>query len=199
MKHKHTLMVVLAALPCLAGFGGGDLKTYPDGRINPSIIEDVVSRGATSCRYNLEDLLIHAMGNRGWDGVAFYPIGDEKRRPSTGIYVTTYPDGSQSHLQWLAGPDASGMCALYWTESRFWKEPCDVVVEKYVRERDMTSMPMGEEKLLIGKTPDNGIKVMTTSVGDGCLVTESDVAWRVDPDEKAREWIKEEHGYDPGT
>lgn len=199
MKHKLTLMVVLTALPWLAGFGGGDLEKYPDGRINPSIIEDVVSRGATSCRYNLEDLLNHAMGNRDWDGVAFYPVGDEKRRPATGIYVTTYPDGSQSHLQWVAGPDASGMCALYWTESRFWKEPCDSVAETYIRERHLTPMPMGSEKLLIpAEGEPSSLKVVTTSVADGSLVTESDIAWRVDPDEKAREWIKEDHGYDPG-
>jgi len=199
MMHKRTLIIVLAALPWLVGFDGPDLKTYPDGRMSPVIIEDVMSRGATSCRYNLEELLLHAIGNRDFDGVAFYPVGDEKRRPAMGVYVTTYPDGGKAHLQWMAGLDASGMCALYWTESRFWKDSCDVVVEKYVRERDMTSMPMGEETLLIGKTPDNGIKVMATSAGDGCLVTESDVAWRVDPDEKAREWIKEEHGYDPGS
>ena len=198
MKLNVITLAVLAALPALVGFADSELKSYPDERPNPAIIQEVVARGATSCRYNLEDLLIHALGDREGDGVAFYPIGDEKRRPSMGMYVTTYPNGEQSHLQWMAGPDASGYCSLYWTESRNWKQPCKDVIETYVRERGVSAQAMGEGTLLTSASPNNSLKVVATPAGEGCLVTESDIAWRIDPDESAREWIQADHGYDPG-
>ncbi|MBU8975891.1 hypothetical protein JI752_007015 [Lysobacter sp. MMG2] len=198
MKLNPATIALLATLPWLVGFAESELKTYPDDRPNPAIIEEAVARGATSCRYNLEDMLIHALGDREGQGVAFYPVGDEKRRPYMGLYVTTYPNGDQAHLQWVAGPDASGLCALSWTEARHWKQPCKDVVERYVRDRGVQGQPMGEATLLTSTSPDNGLKVVATPAGDGCLVTESDIAWRLDPDEKAREWIQADHGYDPG-
>jgi hypothetical protein len=154
--------------------------------------------GATTCRYNLEDLIVHALGDRDRDGFTTYPIGAEANRPSAGIYVTKYPNGDESHLQWVVGPDASGYCTLYWTESRHWKQTCAKVLARYEGDEWGTPQSLGGSTLLVGRQEKgNGLRVVATPVDSGCMVTESDMAWRIDPDEKAREWIKADHGYDP--
>lgn len=193
------LAPVCLVLPLLVGFDEVELKTYPRSRPDLHIVDEAVARGATSCRFNLEDLVIHAIGDRQIDGLATYPVGAEQTRPSMGTYVTTYPNGDQSHLQWVAGPDASGLCTLYWSESRYWKQSCPEVLAGYDRDEWTGPQPVGASTLLVGvQEKGNGLRVLATPVGSGCMVTESEVAWRIDPDREAREWIKADHGYDPG-
>ena len=177
--------------------GGGPLKVYPDKgeRVGQGIIADALANGATSCRYNLEDVVIHAIGDRNSDGVAIYPKGDAARRPFSGLYVTEYPNGDRSNLQFSVGPDASGFCSVSWTETRYWRHSCEKVVSQHEGYEELSRSNVGASVLL----SDGGTLqvLLTDASGSGCLVTESDMAWRIDPDEAARAWIKADHGYDP--
>jgi hypothetical protein len=192
----------LAALPMLAGCAQmGPLKVFPQEgrRANAAFVDDAIKHGATSCRYNLEDTLYHALGDRKTTGVARYPQGEAARRPSTGLHVTTYANGDQAHLQWVVGPDGSGNCSVYWTETRYWPHSCEAVIKQHDRYAALATQDLGEDAsgsiLLVGD-----MQILLTPVSrHGCLVTESDIGWRTDPDDKARDWIKQDHGYDPGA
>lgn len=195
------LVAILVGLSACARIG--DLKYYPEQgqRVDSSFVDDALRNGATSCRYNLEDMAIHAIGDRGWSGNARYPEVDADKRPLAGLYVTKYPDGDQSHLQWVIGKDASGFCSEFWTETRFWKFSCDRVIRTHERYSSADRTQAGDSILLdIGSGKAIGLRVLLTPLTKRtCLVTEAEMTLRSDPDSKAREWIEEDHGYDPDS
>jgi hypothetical protein len=199
LENKAFCTALSFALAGSVSTGAGPLKTYPEAgkRIGQGTIEDAVAHGATSCRYNLEDLVVHAIGGRDSDGVATYPTGDAARRPFSAIYATKYSNGETANVQMSVGPDASGFCSVSWTESRFWKNSCSEVIAVQERYGALNRSKLGDSILL---SDDGTLRVLMSDVpNSGCLVTESDVAWRIDPDEAARTWILEDHGYDPAA
>jgi hypothetical protein len=176
----------------------GPLQTLPENgtKIDSFFVDDAIRNGASSCRYNLEDVIIHSIGNREWSGRSNYPKGDANRRPYTGLYVTKYSNGDQSHLQFVVGKDASGFCTVFTTETRYWHFSCDRVIREHKRYAagDRTQ---SENSIVLTK-PSSGLRILLTELTTrSCLVTESDIAWRLEPDQNAREWIRKEHGYDP--
>lgn len=181
----------------------GELKYYPDQgqRVDPAFVADALRNGAVSCRYNLEDAVIHAIGDRKWSGNAEYPEANADKRPFSGLYATEYPDGGQSHLQLVIGKDASGLCTESWTETRFWRFSCDRVISAHERYSGAERTEVGDSVLLTSKSgEEGGFRILLTPLSKRkCLVTESDIAWRMGPDSEAKEWIKQDHGYDPDT
>jgi hypothetical protein len=189
------MLLVVSVVGCASP---GELKSLPKAgsRVGTELVQDAIANGATSCRYNLEDLLVHAMGDRRSEGVVNYPAEDIQRRPFSGSYVTTYQNGDRSNLQFVVGKDASGFCFLYWSETRFWNKSCEAMGAMYRDDRrTLSTSRIGSSLVLSG---DKTVMVLLNPLSSSsCLVTESDTAWRIDTDEAARQWIKEDHGYDP--
>jgi hypothetical protein len=199
----HYIAVTALPLVLVGCSAMGPLKVFPDQgkRVDSFFVDDAVKNGANSCRYNLEDVTIHAVGDRGWAGKAEYPKGDADRRPYTGLYVTKYPNGDQSHLEFVVGKDASGFCTVSTTETRFWNFPCARVMSEHELYANSEREKSGDS-IFLTRTSGKGIglRILLTSLtSHTCLVTESEIAWRTEPDEKARDWIKEDHGYDPAA
>ena len=194
----HSATAAISALILVGATGcttPGALKSIPDARVGEDILRDAIAMGATACRYNLEDMLAHAIGDAKAQGGGRYPIEDIERRPFAGSYVTTYENGDRAHLQIVAGKDASGFCTLFWNETRFWKQPCGDVAAMYQDGVARDVHAIGDSTMLSG---DRMLHVLLTPLpGSNCLVTESDAAWRIHPDEAAREWIRDDRGYDP--
>jgi hypothetical protein len=148
-----------------------------------------------SCRFNLEDAFLHALGERRAEGVALYPEVDKDKRPLSGLYLVYHDGKVRGHLQVTAGVDASGLCTVEWTESYVSNERCSHYSSGLPEHDTYKPLSFGNSNYLPSK---GSFRTLLTPLPHGrCLVTETDIAWRVDPDIEARKWIQEEHHYDP--
>lgn len=170
--------------------------TTDPNRVARMIARNFVESGATACRYNVEDMLVHATAEvTAAVGQMHLPEADVERRPSSAMYVLTRADGATSHLQVSFGKDASGFCSLQWSDTRVWNRSCAYKQADYLANGRLKAEQLGQSTVLTG---ERAVGILLTPLSKRrCLVTEFDAAWRIDPDEAARDWIKEDHGYDP--